>query len=364
MKVDVNLPASPYSIFIGRGLFRDATTPLSDHIHRGNKVLVITDRKVLEACYPLVGHSLEHMDVEVREYVVSGNEGDKAFETLSRCYKLMSGSGMDRDSAVIALGGGVIGDLAGFVSSTYMRGIKLINIPTTLLAMVDSSIGGKNGINFPWGKNVVGTFYQPSVVLVDLSFLDSLPRRTFLDGMAEVIKYGVLTGPDFLTTILDHKGELLKRDDDYLEGIVARCCEIKARTVEEDEREEGIRATLNFGHTIGHALEAAGSYACYTHGQALSIGMRGAFLISLGLGLIGGKEVDLLERVLQCYELPLTWKVEGVSPEDVWRFMERDKKARGERLGFVLTKGFGSVIICDIKAEKGLILKVLDDLWE
>ncbi len=364
MKIDVNLSANPYSIYIGRDLFKGNAACLSDHMDRGSKALIVTDRKVLEACCTVIGSSLEQLGVEAIEYVIQGQERAKAIETLSRCYELMYRSGLDRDSAVIALGGGVVGDLAGYIASTYMRGIKLINIPTTLLSMVDSSIGGKNGINFPWGKNVVGTFYQPSIVLVDLTFLDSLPRRVFLDGMAEVIKYSVLDGHDFLATLIERREEIVGMDNDYLRDIVSRCCEIKARTVAEDEHEEGIRMTLNFGHTIGHAIEVAGSYTRYTHGQALSIGMRGAFLMSSNLGLIEQDEVSLLEKVLNSYELPLTWDIEGVKPQNLWRLMERDKKARGDRLGFVLTRGFGSVIIRDIKAEKGLILKVLDELQE
>jgi 3-dehydroquinate synthase len=364
LKIDVNLSTKPHSIYIGRDLFKENATFLSDHMDRGSKALIVTDRKVLETCRTMIGNSLERLSVETTKYVLQGHERDKAIETLSRCYELMYRSGLDRDSTVIALGGGVVGDLAGYAASTYMRGIKLINIPTTLLSMVDSSIGGKNGINFPWGKNVVGTFYQPSTVLVDLTFLDSLPRRVFLDGMAEVIKYSVLDGHDFLETLIERREKIIEMDNDCLHDIVSRCCEIKVRTIVADEREEGIRMTLNFGHTIGHAIEVAGSYTSYSHGQALSIGMRGAFLLSSGLGLIDQDEVSIFEKVLNSYELPLTWNIEDVKPQDLWRFMERDKKARGDRLGFVLTKGIGSVIIRDIKAEKGLILKVLDDLRE
>jgi len=360
--VEVDLPGRSYSIRIGRGLIQAGEDGMGDYLSNGSRVMVIADRNTSTSCYPLLERRLQQFGVSPVIFILEGSERDKAIDTLSRCYEAMARSVFDRDSFVLALGGGVIGDLAGFVAATYMRGIRLIQVPTTLLAMVDSSIGGKNGINFPWGKNVVGTFYQPSLVLSDLVFLDSLPEESYRDGMAEVIKYGVLEGGDLLSRLRDAQVEIRNRDPLILTEIVTRCSEVKAGIVEADELEHGLRARLNFGHTIGHALEAAGSFARYSHGQALAIGMRGAFLLSLRLGLIGRDELEQIERLLEVYGLPTAWDLKGVGPADLWNYMERDKKARGGRLVFILTKGFGTVIIRNVQKEKGLILKVLDEL--
>ncbi len=364
LKIDVSLPAKPYSIFIGNNMFPKLPEEMVDQLRSGTGILVFTDRNVLKHCYPVVDQGLKGMGIRVEEFVIPGGENDKALDTLSRCYEKMALTGFDRDSTILALGGGVVGDLAGFAASTYMRGIRLIHIPTTLLAMVDSAIGGKNAINFPWGKNMVGTFYQPSSVLVDLAFLDSLPVEVYRDGLAEIIKYSVIEGHELLSIVRDRVNSILERDVDSLAEIVARCCRIKAEIVARDEFDRAVRTTLNFGHTIGHALEAAGSYSSYSHGQALSIGMRGAFRISSHFGLVSGDEERLLEDTLERFGLPLTWNIEGVGTEEIWRYLVRDKKARGDRLDFVLTKGFGTVIIRDIKGDKGLILKVLDELQE
>jgi 3-dehydroquinate synthase len=364
LKIDVSLPAKPYSIFIGNNLFTNLPEEMVGQLRSGTGILVFTDRNVLKHCYPVVDQGLKGMGIRVEEFVIPGGENDKTLDTLSRCYEQMALTGFDRDSTILALGGGVVGDLAGFAASTYMRGIRLIHIPTTLLAMVDSAIGGKNAINFPWGKNMVGTFYQPSSILVDLAFLDSLPEEAYRDGLAEIVKYSVIEGHELLSIVRDRVNSILERDVDSLADIVARCCGIKAEIVARDEFDRTVRTTLNFGHTIGHALEAAGSYSSYSHGQALSIGMRGAFRISSHYGLVSRDEERLLEDILERFGLPLTWNIEGVGTEEIWRYLVRDKKARGDRLDFVLTKGFGTVIIRDIKGDKGLILKVLDELQE
>lgn len=364
MKIDVSLPTKPYSIFIEKNLFPDLPEGVEDQLGRSSGVLLFMDRNVSKHCSPVVDQRMKEMGVRVEKFVIPGGETDKTMETVSRCYEMMSASGFDRDTTILALGGGVVGDLAGFVASTYMRGIRLIHVPTSLLAMVDSAIGGKNAVNFPWGKNMVGTFYQPSFVLVDLSFLGSLPVDAYRDGMAEIIKYSVIDGHDLLSMIRDRAKSIQDRDVDCLKDIVVRCCGIKADIVARDEFDQTIRTTLNFGHTIGHALEAAGSYSGYSHGQAISIGMRGAFRISSHFGLVSQDEERLLEDTLERFGLPLTWSIEGVGTEDIWRYLVRDKKARRDRLDFVLTKGFGSVIIRDVKGDKGLILKVLDELRE
>ncbi len=364
MIIDVNLPENRYSIHIGKDLFRMDLPLLADLLKEISGLLVVTDDEVQAACYPHLGGYLDRMGVEVAQFVIGGGEGDKTLDTLSDCYEVMCASHLDRDSVVLALGGGIVGDLAGFAASTFMRGLPLVNIPTTLLAMVDSAIGGKNAVNLPWGKNMVGTFHQPSLVLVNLDFLETLPREAFLDGMAEVIKYCVLSGEDLAAAVMERSNEMQALDYAFINEIVAKCCSLKVKIIVEDERDQGVRAKLNFGHTIGHALEVAGNFSRYTHGEALSIGMRGAFMLSKRLGLVGEEELRMLEDLMSIWGLPRKWSIGGVDSMELWKHMLRDKKARGRKLDFVLTKGFGSVIIRDIKAEKGLVLKVLDDLSE
>ncbi len=364
MKVEVNLTGRRYPIFIGNGLFEGDFPAFTSCLAGGGKVLAIMDRNVSKACFPAVDRCLRRSGIEVCRLILEGTEKDKSIESLIRCYEAMARSAMDRGSTVLSIGGGVVGDLAGFAASTFMRGIRLVCVPTTLLAGVDSSIGGKNGVNLPCGKNLIGTFHQPSAVFTDLDFIDTLPPRVFLDGMAEVIKYAVLDGPDFLEYLEEWRNEIIEKESGRLEEIVSRCCRFKVGIVEKDERDEGIRAYLNLGHTIGHALEAAGSYSHYSHGESISIGMRGAFLISSRLGMLDEADVLRLESILTGYGLPLSWNLGGVEPEDLWAYIEMDKKREGGDINFVLTKGFGSVIIRGVKGEKPIILKVLDDLRE
>jgi len=260
--------------------------------------------------------------------------------------------------------GGVVGDFAGFVASTWMRGIDVVQVPTTLLAMVDSALGGKTALNGPGGKNRIGTFHQPAAVATDLSFLSTLPEASFRDGLAEVVKYAVIEGAGFVECLGERAGAILGREPAALAEIVARCCRMKAALVAEDERDEGRRTVLNLGHTIGHALEAAGRYARYTHGAAVAIGLCGAFRVSTRLGLAAEAEERRLRDLLRVFGLPRSWHLDGVTPEALWRIMERDKKSRRGRLNYVLTKGFGSVILRDAGPERALILTVLAELRE
>jgi 3-dehydroquinate synthase len=364
MKIDVELPGRMYSVRIGPHLFRDDFARIEGVFRGRSRLFVVTDENVLAVCWPVVAPRLEAAGPAVERFVLRGGEGDKSLEETARCWEAMARSGCDRDSAVVALGGGVVGDFAGFVASTWMRGIDIVQVPTTLLAMVDSALGGKTAINIPGGKNMVGTFHQPAAVAVDLSFLSTLPEAVFRDGLAEVVKYAVIGGGDLPSMLRDRADGILERDPVVLGEVVGRCCRLKAEIVAADERDEGRRTVLNFGHTIGHAIEAAGGFSRYTHGAAVAIGMRGAFRISRRLGLTGEAEERRFEELLRVFRLPRSWALDGVSPADLWRIMDRDKKGRGGRLNYVLTKGFGSVIIRDAKPEKRLILKVLDDLRE
>ncbi len=251
---------------------------------------------------------------------------------------------LDRASALVALGGGVIGDIAGFVASTYMRGISFIQAPTTLLAQVDSSVGGKTGVNHPLGKNMIGTFYQPRLVWTDVSTLRTLPKRELLAGIAEVIKYGVIWDEELFHFLEDNREKILGLDADALGSLIKRSCEIKAEVVSRDEREGGLRAILNCGHTIGHALETATGYKSYLHGEAVAIGICLEARLSSLLGLTGEREVGRICSLISSYDLPIDIPAD-INRDKIISSMQLDKKAVGGRLKFILPEKIGTVRI-------------------
>ncbi len=251
---------------------------------------------------------------------------------------------LDRASALIALGGGVIGDIAGFAASTYMRGISFIQAPTTLLAQVDSSVGGKTGVNHPLGKNMIGTFYQPRLVWTDVNTLKTLPKKEFLAGMAEVIKYGVIWDEDLFRFLEDNREKIHNLERDALEYIIRRSCEIKAEVVSRDERESGLRAILNYGHTIGHALETVTGYTTFLHGEAVAIGMHLEARLSLLSGLISDAEVKRIHSLIKAYDLPVEIPPH-IDMNKIISSMQLDKKVVAGELKFILPEKIGSVSI-------------------
>lgn len=263
----------------------------------------------------------------------------KTSETLNTIYNGLIAGGLTRDSFVIALGGGVVGDMAGFAAATYLRGIPFVQVPTTLLAQVDSSVGGKTGINHPLGKNLIGAFYQPRAVVIDVDTLATLAEREYLAGMAEVVKYGVVLDRELFAEVERNVPALLTRDKAVLTRIIIRCCSIKASVVEKDEREAGLRAVLNYGHTLGHAVETLAGYGTYLHGEAVAIGMVQAARLSEHRGLAGPADVERLCALLTSLKLPVELPVFAA---DAYKgVLMRDKKARDAGLGFVLNKGIG-----------------------
>ena len=251
---------------------------------------------------------------------------------------------LDRASAVVALGGGVIGDISGFVASTYMRGISFIQVPTTLLAQVDSSVGGKTGVNHPLGKNMIGTFHQPRIVWADVSTLRTLPRRELLAGMAEVIKYGVICDEALFRFLEEKREKILGLDGGAVEHLVKRSCEIKADVVSKDERETGLRAILNYGHTVGHAIETVTGYSEYLHGEAVAIGMCLEAEISSLLGIMDRREVERIRSLVTSYGLPCRMPSE-IDAGGLTAAMLHDKKTVAGRLKFILPERIGSVRI-------------------
>jgi 3-dehydroquinate synthase len=310
--------------------------------------LVVTDRNLAEQPWKndLVDR-LQGLNLEVREAVVPPGEASKSIEQISALYDFLVESRADRHTLVVAIGGGVVGDLAGFAAATYARGVPLLMIPTSLLAQVDSSVGGKVGINHPGAKNIIGAFHQPIGVWVDTDSLGTLPPRELRCGLAEVVKYGVILDAAFFDYVEQNVDAILAGDAAALRRIVARSCALKADVVSKDEREEtGLRAVLNYGHTIGHAVEAVAGYeGDFQHGEAVAVGMVAESRLAQRLGWIGPEVVDRQIRLLERIGLPTS--APGLDRDRLLSAMSRDKKNRGGRIRFVLPREIGRVELTD-----------------
>lgn len=283
--------------------------------------------------------------------LIPDGEKYKNLGSMELIYKELLTARLDRRSVLLALGGGVIGDITGFAASTYMRGIDFIQVPTTLLAQVDSSVGGKTGVNHALGKNMIGAFWQPRLVWVDLDTLASLPRRELLAGLAEVIKYGVIWDEGLFRFLERNRDRILGLDRAALAHIIGRSCRIKAEVVSRDERESGLRAILNFGHTIGHAVETVTGYRRYLHGEAVAIGMYQEALLGRGLGLIGEAETERIRRLIESYGLPAAMP-KGITYRPVFDAMQLDKKTVAGSLRIILPTTIGKVkIVKDVGRE-------------
>ena len=310
---------------------------ISEHEHRKAKLAVITDMN-LEIAHPDI---FDQVFKEVPTYAVSPGEPAKCLQKLGAIWDYLASLGVDREGTLIAFGGGVIGDLGGFAAATYLRGINYYQVPTTLLAMVDSSIGGKTGINIDAGKNLVGAFYHPQEVIIDTNLLKTLPQREFSAGMAEVIKYGMLGDIDLFQRL--EKLDKLHPEHPALPSIIRRCCEIKARIVKEDEREhskEGGRALLNLGHTYGHAIEQVAGYGSYLHGEAVAIGLYAASVMSAKSGWFPQEDVTRVENLLTRYDLPVSLN-SPLHASLLLESMKKDKKVRQGSTRFVALKSIG-----------------------
>ena len=327
-----------YPILLGDGLL-ERPGLLDEFV--GSQALVVSNATVAGAYLPRLQRGLNAPQVDVLE--IGDGERFKTLETYAAILDLLIEKRHNRTTTVIALGGGVVGDVAGFAAATYQRGVGLVQIPTTLLALVDSSVGGKTAVNHPAGKNLVGAFHQPRAVIADIDVLRTLPKREFRAGLAEVAKYGVIADAPFFAWLERHLDELLSGDAQALVHAVRRCCAIKAEVVAEDEREQGRRAILNFGHTFGHAIEAVTRYRRYLHGEAVAIGMAMAMHLSARLGRIDNADNQRLRQLLRRAGLPLT--APELSPQAILQAMAMDKKAVDGRLRLVLCDGIGSVSI-------------------
>jgi 3-dehydroquinate synthase len=307
------------------------------------KVAIVTNTTVAALYLQQLAETLRAGGVEVVSIVIDDGERHKVSATLNRIYDALLERRCERRTTLIGLGGGVVGDLAGFAAATYMRGIPFIQVPTTLLAQVDSSVGGKTGINHPLGKNMIGAFYQPRLVLADTEVLASLPARELSAGVAEVIKYGLISDGAFIDWLEQNMEKLLACDRDALAHAVRRCCEIKAAVVAADERETGVRALLNFGHTFGHAIESGSGYGNWLHGEAVAAGMVMAADLSRRMGLITQADADRIVALLKRARLPVA--PPGIAPALLRELMGVDKKAEGGKLRFILLDAIGAASV-------------------
>ena len=347
--IRVELSANPYPIVIGGGALGQLGEQVSAQgLKTGTKVLVVTN-PVVHAHYGATAlASLSAAGYDASLLVIEAGEDQKTPATVGLIHDAAFARKLERGSLIVALGGGVVGDMAGFAAASWLRGIAVVQVPTTLLAMVDAAIGGKTGVNHPGGKNLIGAFHQPRLVLIDPDTLATLPEREFRAGMAEVIKYGVI-GDGALFEELEQAGAGLaameQLPSELLQRILERSAAAKARVVAADEREGGLRAILNYGHTLGHVVEALCGYGTYLHGEAVAIGMVAAGELSLELGLWSHDDQQRQRRVIAQAGLPLAWP--PLEAEAVLACLQGDKKVRDGRVRFVLPTGIGQVDIRD-----------------
>ena len=361
--VDVALGARGYPIHIGPGLLRQADHLLADLI-ADRHLVIVADQALAETYLPVLIKSLENTAQKVDALTVAGGEGSKSITCFGQVMEDVLALNVDRKVMLVAFGGGVIGDLVGFVAASLLRGVDFIQIPTTLLAQVDSSVGGKTGINAKAGKNLIGAFHQPLAVLADLDVLKTLPIRELRAGYAEVVKYGLLGDADFFNWLEDHQDDVLGLDDHALVDCVATCCRAKAKIVAEDEREGGKRALLNLGHTFGHAYEAEAGYdGSVLHGEAVAAGMVDAYRLAVLLKQATADDLAKVTAHLLRAKLPikrsmLSNKLGQADASEIMRHMQKDKKVSAGMIVFIIPHGIGDARV-DKTVDPAIALDVI-----
>jgi 3-dehydroquinate synthase len=341
--VKVSLGERSYSIQIGNRLLPRLGTECRK-LSLGRRCAVITDSNVAPLYADHAMRCLAAAGFEPLLVTVPAGERSKSLPIVTSCFDQLAQHRLERKSFVVALGGGVVGDLAGFVAATYLRGVAFVQVPTTLLSQVDSSVGGKVGVNLKAGKNLVGAFYQPRLVLCDLDTLRTLPEREYRSGLAEVIKYGIIYDPALFRRLEREMKHVLRLKADVLAAVVARCCQIKAEVVSQDETEGGLRAILNFGHTIGHAIEAITQYSTYLHGEAISVGQIAAARLSNALLRLPEADVDRIHALFRNAGLPAHIDLTSRQLAQLHNAMLLDKKVTGGELKFVLIQRIGKTL--------------------
>jgi 3-dehydroquinate synthase len=358
--VNIEKNNNNYSILIGKGLKARIGKLIAEY-YSGKKIVIITDENVGQLYLSMVLTQLKKQGYQVYNYILPVGEKAKSNKYLKKGYNFLLENEITRDGLIIALGGGVTGDLAGFIAATYMRGIKFIQIPTSLIAQVDSSVGGKTAINHGFGKNLIGAFYHPQLVIIDHQFLQTLPSRHFRNGMAEVIKYALINDKDFFNYLRENSYQIFNLNSEELGYIINKSCQLKVDIVSKDEKDRGKRRHLNFGHTIGHALESIYSDTSdYLHGEAVSLGIYFSSLISRNRGYLSDSKLKEIELILQRYKLPIE-PINRLKIEEVWNKIKYDKKRGSRGLSWVLLNDIGESFISeDVHISD---LKKLEDLF-
>ena len=348
MIINVNLGLRSYRIIVESG----AVATVGAHLRElgvGSRAALVSDAAIGSLYGKTVVRSLEGAGFSVALVEVPEGEAAKTLAVAGQCWNELLALGLDRTSTVLALGGGAVGDVAGFVAATYMRGVNFVQVPTTVLAQVDASIGGKTAIDHPNAKNLIGAFHQPRLVLVDPAVVRSLPEREYRSGLAEIVKHGIVLDADYFAEVERDAAALCARDLPVVERIIGGSCRLKASVVERDERESELRHVLNYGHTIGHALEAATGYARFAHGEAVALGIVAEARLARRLGLASDDTVARQERLLLAVGLPVT--AEAIDTDAVVAAIGRDKKARDGRVPFVLAPRIGAFrLVFDVPA--------------
>lgn len=356
--IPVNLPQNSYNIQIASGSLSKLGETVKQ-LSLGKKIIVVSNFEIFNFYGDTVINSLKNEGFEVNYHLIPAGESYKNLDSITKIYDTALANHLERSSTLIALGGGVIGDMTGFAAATWLRGINFIQVPTSLLAMVDASVGGKTGVNHPQGKNLIGAFYQPKLVFIDPLVLKTLPEREFRAGMAEVIKYGVIWDADLFAQ-LENTSRLNKLEfisQELLETIIIRSCQAKADVVSQDEKEAGLRAILNYGHTIGHAIESYTHYQTFVHGEAVAIGMVEAGKIAVASNLWTEDEAQRQEKLIIKTGLP-TQMPENTNIETIIDLLQSDKKVKNGKVRFILPTAIGKVIITD-KISSDLLREIL-----
>ncbi|NLK37560.1 MAG: 3-dehydroquinate synthase [Epulopiscium sp.] len=337
-EIMVTTEEKSYPIIIADGFQALAQTIIAQKLE-GEQLCIITDSNVASLYLEDIKKEVSSVSSEVLEYIFPAGEEHKTLEMISNFYEFFIKNHMNRKSIVVALGGGVCGDMAGFAAATYMRGIRFIQIPTTLLAQVDSSVGGKTGVDFMGSKNMIGAFYQPEFVYINTNTLHSLPKREFSAGMAEVIKYGYIISAPFLSFIRENLEAIMAKDAAIMKQLIGTCCSLKAQVVSADEKESGLREILNFGHTIGHAIETCKNFKLL-HGECVGLGMLAAIFIGIQRGELPDTTLEECRFFLKKFDLPI--RVMDVSLSEIYDQMFLDKKVKQNKISFVLLNGVGT----------------------
>ncbi|MGK7950302.1 MAG: 3-dehydroquinate synthase [Xenococcaceae cyanobacterium] len=351
-KISVNLPSNSYQILISADSLGQLGKQMKE-LNLGKKVLLVSNPEIFAYYGQTCLKSLEEAGFETYTHLIPAGETHKNLQSIAQVYDTALANRLERSSTLVALGGGVIGDMTGFAAATWLRGVNFVQVPTSLLAMVDASIGGKTGVNHPQGKNLIGAFYQPKLVLIDPTVLKTLPEREFRAGMAEVIKYGVIWDADLFTKL--EEAENIDRfasiDRELLQTILVRSTQAKAEVVSQDEKEAGLRAILNYGHTIGHAVESLTNYQQFVHGEAVAIGMVAAGKIATAMGLWTETEAKRQEQLITKTKLPTNIPPE-LNMDDILETLKSDKKVKAGKVRFILPTQIGKVIITDKVTEE------------